>query len=98
MLLDTFVEGNGNLAEHKGECRVSDLQHQHTPPELTHLPEGYAPGFNMLECKIILGLDRYPQLANSLVLCNPDQEGTIGLITENPTQEQDLIRHRAGRT
>jgi hypothetical protein len=43
MLLDTFVEGNGNLAENKGECRVSDLQHQCAPPEFTHLQEGYRP-------------------------------------------------------
>jgi len=40
MLLDTFVKGNGNLPENKGKCRVSDLQHQRAPPELTHLPEG----------------------------------------------------------
>jgi hypothetical protein len=26
MLLDTFVDGNGNLPENKGECRVSDLR------------------------------------------------------------------------
>jgi hypothetical protein len=85
MLLNTFIKGNGNLAENKGEWRVSDLQHQCAPPELAHLPEGYEPGVNVLECKIILGLDSYHQFANSLVLCNPDWEGTI-----DPTQEQDL--------
>jgi len=79
MPLNTFVEGNGNLPENKGECRVSDLQHQHAPPELTHLPEDYGLGINVLECKIILGLDHYPQLVDGLVLCNLDQEGTIEL-------------------
>jgi len=57
MLLNTFIKGNGNLPENNGECRVSDLQHQHAPPELTHLPKGYGPGIDMLECKIILSLD-----------------------------------------
>jgi len=71
MPLDTFLKGNGNLPENKGECRASDLQHQRAP-ELAHLPEGYGPGINVLECKIILGLGHYPQLADGLVLCNLD--------------------------
>ena len=49
MLLDTFVKGNGNLPENKGEYRESDLQHQCTPPELAHLPEGYGPSVDVLE-------------------------------------------------
>jgi hypothetical protein len=80
------------------ESAEYDLQHQHAPlyvpdSELTHLPEGYGPGVNVLKCKIILGLDHYPQLTDGLVLCNPDWEGTIGLIAEDPTREQDLVRH-----
>ena len=44
-----------------------------------------SPGVDVLECKIILGLDCYPQLADGLVFCNPNWEGIIGLIAQDPT-------------
>ena len=79
MLLETFVDGNGNL------------------------PEGYGPGVDVLECKMILGFDSYPQVADHLVLCNPDREGIVGglgvrVIAEDPTQEYDVVGHHAHRS
>jgi hypothetical protein len=66
MVLETFVDGNGNL------------------------PEGYGPGVDMLECKMILGFDSYPQVADRLVLCNPDREGIVGALGSSPK-----IQHRS---
>jgi len=43
---------------------------------------------DVLECKIILGLDYYPQLAYGLLLCNPDWNGINGLVAK----DQDLCK------
>ena len=92
--MDTFQRISGSAEYHIFSINAHHQWHQSC---LAHLPEGYGPGVDVLECMIILGLDRYPELADGLVLCNPDREGAIGLIAEDPTRDQDLVRH-AGRT